>query len=116
MTSDTNGRSTLQNKAKSIFGEVCIDKGLFLDSGMLSRSIPTFLAEWILDRFCPDSMNYDGFVQQTMAFSPAKLKPDSRPSRRLYHSSATLCIRGNELPQFSEPRFLQKGGSGGLFV
>lgn len=54
MTSNTNGRSTLENKAKSIFGEVCIDKGLFLDSGMLSRSIPTFVAEWILDRFCPD--------------------------------------------------------------
>jgi ATP-dependent Lon protease len=54
MTSQTNGRGTLETKAKSIFGEVCIDKGLFLDSGMLSRSIPTFVAEWILDRFCPD--------------------------------------------------------------
>lgn len=43
-----------QNKAKEIFGEVCIDKSLFLSSGMLARSIPTFVAEWILDRFCPD--------------------------------------------------------------
>ncbi|MAU00661.1 MAG: TIGR02688 family protein [Anaerolineaceae bacterium] len=46
--------SDLQNRAKNVFGEVCIDKGLFLDSGMISRSIPTFVAEWILDRFCPN--------------------------------------------------------------
>ena len=51
-----------QNKAQSVFGEVCIDKGLFLASGMLSRSIPTFVAEWILDRFCPDgTLTNDAF-------------------------------------------------------
>lgn len=50
----TSNQGIFENKAKSIFGEVCIDKGLFLDSGMLGRSIPTFVAEWILDRFCPD--------------------------------------------------------------
>lgn len=44
-----------EKKARDIFGEACIDKGLFLDSGMLSRSIPTFVGEWILDRFCPDA-------------------------------------------------------------
>lgn len=51
--------SQFQGKAKSVFGEVCIDKRLFLDSGMLSRSIPTFVAEWILDRFCPDGVLSD---------------------------------------------------------
>lgn len=52
---ETKGASTqFQGKAKQIFGDVCIDKGLFLSSGMLARSIPTFVAEWILDRFCPD--------------------------------------------------------------
>lgn len=45
-----------ENKAKDIFGEVCIDKGLFLKSGMLARSIPTFVAEWVLDRFCPEGV------------------------------------------------------------
>lgn len=53
MTNNTNGSSS-SKKAREIFGEVCIDKGLFLNSGMLSRSIPTFVAEWILDRFCTD--------------------------------------------------------------
>lgn len=50
------GMIRLENKAKEIFGEVCIDKGLFLKSGMLARSIPTFVAEWILDRFCPEGV------------------------------------------------------------
>jgi ATP-dependent Lon protease len=54
MSTTLDANSTVENKAKSIFGEVCIDKGLFLDSGMINRSIPTFVAEWILDRFCPD--------------------------------------------------------------
>lgn len=48
--------SRLESKAREIFGEVCIDKGLFLRSGMLARSIPTFVAEWILDRFCPEGI------------------------------------------------------------
>lgn len=45
---------SFEHKAREIFGEACIDKGLFLNSGMLSRSIPTFVGEWILDRYCPD--------------------------------------------------------------
>lgn len=53
------GTKQFQNKAQSVFGEVCIDKGLFLASGMLSRSIPTFVAEWILDRFCPGGILSD---------------------------------------------------------
>ena len=47
----TEGR-TFESKARSIFGEACIDKGLFLSSGMLQRSIPTFVGEWLVDRFC----------------------------------------------------------------
>lgn len=58
MTNNTNG-SKSSKKARDIFGEVCIDKSLFLDSGMLSRSIPTFVAEWILDRFCTDGVLTD---------------------------------------------------------
>lgn len=54
-----NGHHNGENKAKKIFGEVCIDKGLFLTSGLMARSIPTFVAEWILDRFSPDGVLTD---------------------------------------------------------
>jgi ATP-dependent Lon protease len=43
-----------RSKARDVFGEVCIDKSLYVTSGMLSRSIPTFVGEWILDTYCPD--------------------------------------------------------------
>lgn len=43
-----------ESKARSVYGEACIDKGLFLDSGMQGRGVPTFVAEWILDSFCRD--------------------------------------------------------------
>src|ERR1035437_7161883 len=65
MSNDTLSPNSFAVKAKSIFGEVCIDKGLFLDSGMMSRSIPTFVAEWILDRFCTDGVLTEK-VQQTI--------------------------------------------------
>lgn len=58
----------LENKAKEIFGEVCIDKGLFLKSGMLARSIPTFVAEWILDRFCPEGVLSEEVLSKTNKF------------------------------------------------
>lgn len=45
---------SFETKARDIFGEACIDKGLFADAGMVSRSIPTFVGEWILDRHCKD--------------------------------------------------------------
>jgi len=41
-------------KAKQLFGEVCIDKTLCLEAGLVARSIPTFVGEWLVDRFCPD--------------------------------------------------------------
>lgn len=53
---NTNGHSSFEAKVKNIFGEACINKGLFLDSGLIARSIPTFVAEWILDRFTPDGV------------------------------------------------------------
>lgn len=65
MINETLSPNSFAVKAKSIFGEVCIDKGLFLDSGMMSRSIPTFVAEWILDRFCTDGVLTEK-VQETI--------------------------------------------------
>jgi ATP-dependent Lon protease len=46
---------SFETKARSIFGEACIDKGLFIKSGILQRSIPTFVGEWLVDRFCRNS-------------------------------------------------------------
>lgn len=57
-----------QNKTRRIFGDVCIDKGLFLSSGMLARSIPTFVAEWILDRYCPEGALTDEVKSKTNSF------------------------------------------------
>jgi len=54
MTETNITKYSFEAKARAIFGEACIDKGLFLNSGMLLRSIPTFVGEWILDRYCPD--------------------------------------------------------------
>lgn len=50
-----------EQKARDAFGEVCIDKELFIKSGLLERSIPTFVAEWIIDRFSDDK----GFNEDT---------------------------------------------------
>jgi len=42
-------------KAKAIFGEVCIDKSLMDKSGLRERSIPTFVGEWLIDRYSEGS-------------------------------------------------------------
>lgn len=48
---------TLANeKVLDVFGEVCIDKRLVAAAGIgteSSRSIPAFVAEWLVDRHCP---------------------------------------------------------------
>jgi len=54
MEAEEHVATTYQSKAREVFGEVCIDKFLFIRSGIFARSIPTFVGEWILDRFCPD--------------------------------------------------------------
>ena len=41
-------------KAKQLFGEVCIDKSLCSKAGLVERSIPTFVGEWLIDRYCPN--------------------------------------------------------------
>jgi len=45
-----------KEKVIDVFGEVCIDKTLVAAAGIgteSSRSIPTFVAEWLVDRHCP---------------------------------------------------------------
>jgi len=63
MSTGSEAGNAYQGKAREVFGEVCIDKSLFIRSGIFARSIPTFVGEWILDRFCPDG-NLDQAVQQ----------------------------------------------------
>ena len=41
-----------QEKAKEVFGEVCIDKSLAQHMGF-ERNIPSYVAEWLIDRHCP---------------------------------------------------------------
>jgi len=41
-----------QEKAKEVFGEVCIGKSLVQQMGF-ERSIPSYVAEWLIDRYCP---------------------------------------------------------------
>jgi ATP-dependent Lon protease len=54
MNNLNRNRLSFESKAKALLGEALINKGLFHDSGLQSRGIPTFVAEWILDKFCPD--------------------------------------------------------------
>jgi len=41
-----------QEKAKEVFGEVCIDKLLVQQMGF-ERNIPSYVAEWLIERHCP---------------------------------------------------------------
>ena len=41
-----------QEKAKEVFGEVCTDKSLVQKMGF-ERNIPSYVAEWLIDRHCP---------------------------------------------------------------
>ncbi len=56
MANQTATTRSFESKANDVFGEACIDKRLFANSGMILRSIPTFVGEWLLDRFCPDGI------------------------------------------------------------
>ena len=49
----------IRDKVTDVFGEVCIDKTLVASAGIgkeSSRSIPTFVAEWIVDRHSPSGI------------------------------------------------------------
>lgn len=41
-----------QEKAKEVFGEVCINKSLVQQMGF-ERNIPSYVAEWLIERHCP---------------------------------------------------------------
>ena len=41
-----------QEKAREVFGEVCMNKSLVQQMGF-ERNIPSYVAEWLIDRHCP---------------------------------------------------------------
>ena len=107
MTYDPVGTSSFEAKAKDIFGEVCIDKGLFIDSGLMARSIPTFVGEWILDRFAPDGVLTDEIQDTINQFISEHLPrkdqkeaiknrlAEGEPMTVLDHFSAFVDLRNN---------------------
>ena len=48
-----------KQKVRELFGEVCIDKVLMQKAGLLEKSIPAFVGEWIIDRHCEDGVFND---------------------------------------------------------
>lgn len=42
-----------EDKARRLFGEVCINKALIHEAGFGTRAIPTFVSEWIVTRNAP---------------------------------------------------------------
>lgn len=84
-------------KAKNTFGEVCINKSLFMRSGLLQRSIPTFVAEWILDRFCRDGNLDDETLNKIHQFIdihlPRKDEKESVKNKLADGESLTLIDR-----------------------
>ncbi len=47
-------RFSYEEKAERVFGEVCVNKALVQQAGFGTRSIPTFVSEWIVMRNAPD--------------------------------------------------------------
>jgi ATP-dependent Lon protease len=44
-----------EQKAKDLFGEIVINKGLIHQAGFGSRAIPTYVGEWIIAHYVGDS-------------------------------------------------------------
>lgn len=87
------------NKVKKIFGEVCIDKSLCLKAGLLERSIPTFVGEWLIDEFCPDGQlsteNIDKLNNFINEHLPTKDQKEEIKNRLANNETLTLIDRFN---------------------
>ncbi|NJL05927.1 MAG: BREX system Lon protease-like protein BrxL [Chloroflexaceae bacterium] len=51
-----NAQRSYEQKAHQLFGEVCVNKTLVQQAGFETRSIPTFVSEWIVTRHAPDGV------------------------------------------------------------
>lgn len=61
-------RFSYEQKAERVFGEVCVNKALVQKAGFGTRSIPTFVSEWIVTNIAPDGILDDGAQQRIRSF------------------------------------------------
>ncbi len=55
MNSSSNLSAAYPNlRIQEIFGSLCIDKGRFNSSGLKNAGVPSFVAEWLLDKIIPN--------------------------------------------------------------
>jgi ATP-dependent Lon protease len=57
-----------EEKAQRLFGEVCVNKALVQEAGFGTRSIPTFVSEWIVTRHTPEGVLNDEARQRIRTF------------------------------------------------
>ncbi|MEI6179108.1 MAG: BREX system Lon protease-like protein BrxL [Chloroflexales bacterium] len=95
-----------EEKAQRLFGEVCVNKGLVQAAGFGTRSIPTFVSEWIVTRHMPNGVLDAGAHQRIRDFLNKHLPTRDQKEQlkvQLQHG-ATLKL----LDQFSVTIDLQK--------
>lgn len=66
-----------QQKAKDTFDEVCMDKSLVQKVGF-ERSIPNYVAEWLIDKYFPDGKVTDERITKIRDFVKNHLPPKSQ--------------------------------------
>jgi ATP-dependent Lon protease len=74
----------LDEKVGYHFAEVCISKGLVQQAGLGTRSIPAFVAEWLIDRSCPDGQLDDAARARIAAFIEKHLPTRDRKGEILH--------------------------------
>ena len=57
-----------EEKARQVFGEVCVNKALVLEAGFGTRSVPAFVSEWIVTRHTPEGVLDDDARQRIRTF------------------------------------------------
>ena len=57
-----------EEKAQALFGEVCVNKALVQEAGFGTRSVPSFVSEWIVTRHTPDGVLTDEARQAIRTF------------------------------------------------
>ena len=84
----------LDAKIRDCFGEVCIDKSLYVRSGLKDLSIPAFVAEWIIDRECSTGKTLDEAKEAIHAFVRAHLprKDQKENIRNALSNGETLTL------------------------
>jgi ATP-dependent Lon protease len=80
-----------EEKAKEVFGEVCIDKSLVQQMGF-ERSIPSYVAEWLIDRHAPG-----GALDQEARTKIKDFVNDHLPSKRQRELLRNRLVNGESI-------------------